>query len=289
VPDENSSGQLTAEELKAISERLAAGEYLDEQLLPRLFRRPREAELTYAAKASRGEILAETMGVPLQAVKRFGAPEENGWTNKLIFGDNLQVLKTLLEMKRRGELENSDGKHGIKLCYIDPPFATRRDFAGDQGQPAYSDKVEGAEFIEFLRKRLIFIHELLTDDGTLYVHLDPKKGHYVKVVLDEVFSGHFRNEIIWWYYNKLQGNVNRLPANHDCIYVYGKTTTPVFNTLSEEREELSRLIQRVWNPKTKKLVNAKGLTARFSTTTRTISASMTSGGFRCCSRRTGPR
>jgi len=161
-------------------------------------------------------------------------------------------------MKRRGELENPDGKHGIKVCYIDPPFATRRDFSGDQGQPAYRDKVEGAEFIEFLRKRLIFIHELLTDDGTLYVHLDPKKGHYMKVVLDEVFSGHFRNEIIWWYYNKLQGNVNRLPANHDCIYVYGKTAAPVFNTLIEEREELSKLIKRVWNPKTKKLVNAKG-------------------------------
>jgi len=92
VPEqENKDGPLTAEEVTALTERLQAGEYLDEYLLPRLFRRPREAELTYASKEPRGEILAQTMAVPLQTVKHFGAADENGWTNKLVFGDNLQV------------------------------------------------------------------------------------------------------------------------------------------------------------------------------------------------------
>jgi site-specific DNA-methyltransferase (adenine-specific)/adenine-specific DNA-methyltransferase len=249
---------LNDQEISQVAERLRAGEFLDQHLLPRLFSRPREAELNYASKMSRGDILSQTLAVPLQTTKRFGSTAEAGWSNKLVCGENLQVLKTLLEMKRRGELENPDGSHGFRLCYIDPPFATRRDFVGSQGQPAYRDKVEGAEFIEFLRKRLIFIHELLAPDGTLYVHLDPKKGHYVKVILDEVFSGNFRNEIIWWYYNKFQGNVNRLPANHDCIYVYSKTGTPLFNELVEEREESSRLLKRAWSSEKQRLVNVRG-------------------------------
>lgn len=252
------SSRLSEEEIASLVERLQAGEFLDDHLLPRLFARPREAELTYEAKVNRGDILSQTLAVPLQTTKHFGSAALGEWTNKLICGENLQVLKTLLEMKRRGELENPDGSHGFRLCYIDPPFATRRDFVASQGQPAYSDKVEGAEFIEFLRKRLIFIHELLTPDGTLYVHLDPKKGHYVKVILDEIFSGHFRNEIIWWYYNKFQGNVNRLPSNHDCIYVYSKTSNPAFNELVEEREESSRLLKRGWSAEKKRLVNLRG-------------------------------
>jgi DNA modification methylase len=253
----NGRPRLSDAEIDAIAERLRGGQYLDDNLHERLFRQPKEAELLYAGKASKGQVLAYTMAVPLQTLKTFGEDDE-AWTNKLVFGDNLQVLKTLLEMKERGELRNADGSPGIRLCYIDPPFATLREFGGTQGQQAYRDKIEGAQFIEFLRKRLIFIRELLSDDGTLFVHLDPKKGHYIKIILDEIFSGHFRNELIWWYWNKLQGNINRFPSNHDCIYVYSRTTQPYFKELMEEREEISRLIKRVWDPKKKKLVNAKG-------------------------------
>ena len=100
------------------------------------------------------------MAVPFQTLKRFGSSNDGDWTNLVIQGDNLQVLKTLLEMKGRGELKNADGSDGFRLCYVDPPFATRREFRTSKGQLAYSDKVEGAEFVEFLRKRLVFIHEL---------------------------------------------------------------------------------------------------------------------------------
>jgi site-specific DNA-methyltransferase (adenine-specific)/adenine-specific DNA-methyltransferase len=251
--------QLAPEEIAAIAARLEAGEYLDDYYRSRLFPESKEVVLTYAGKTPRGVVLAETMAVPFQTLKRFGDADGSGWTNKLVFGDNLQALKTLLEMKARGELRNPDGTDGFRVCYIDPPFASRRDFRAAKGQQAYRDKVAGAEFVEFLRKRLIFIHELLTEDGTLYVHLDPKKGHYMKVVLDELFgASNFRNEVIWHYYNKMQGNIDRFPSNHDCIYVYGKAPGTLFETVYEEREETATLIKRIWDGDKKKLVNAKG-------------------------------
>jgi hypothetical protein len=156
VPDDNGQATLSDAEIEAIATRLKAGQFLDDHLRGRLFREAKEAELNYAGKKSRGSILAETMAVPLQSLKRFGEPN-GAWVNKLVFGDNHQVLKTLLEMKERGELRNADGTDGVRLCYIDPPFATKREFRTTKGQVAYRDKVEGAEFTEFLRRRLVFI------------------------------------------------------------------------------------------------------------------------------------
>src|SRR5262249_29182175 len=154
----------------------------------------------------------------------------------LIFGDNLQVMKTLVEMKQAGELVNADGTPGIRLVYIDPPFATKKEFKGTQDQKAYLDKIAGARFLEFLRKRLIFIRELLADDGVVFVHTDWKKGHYIKVLMDEIFGeGRFRNEIVWWYYNKMQGNVNRFPSNHETIFFYSAGPTFHFEPPAEER------------------------------------------------------
>jgi len=168
------------------------------------------------------------MAVPLQPLKRFGkAPQD--WRNRLVFGDNLQVLKTLLEMKNRGELLNADGSSGIRLCYIDPPFATRQEFQGRRGARAYRDKIAGAEFVEFLRKRLIFIYELLADDGTLYLHLDTRKVHYLKVVLDEIFGEHnFQSEIVWKR-TSAHNSARRWGPVHDVILVYSKTDLYVWN------------------------------------------------------------
>ena len=161
-------------------------------------------------------------------------------------------------MKKEGKLKNSDGSDGIKLVYIDPPFATKQDFRGNQGQQAYQDKVAGAEFIEFLRKRLIFLRELLTEDGSIYVHLDSKKSHYMKIILDEIFGvENFRNEIIWYYYNKMQGNINRFASNHDVIFWYTKSDTFSFTKQSEERDEPVKQLKRVWDKNEQKLVNAK--------------------------------
>jgi hypothetical protein len=155
----------------------------------------REYELVYHGKEREEDILANTLAVPLQSVpiRAFGRTHD-GWHNKLIFGDNLQALRSLVEQKKAGTLRNSDGSAGVRLIYIDPPFATRQEFSGNRDEKAYRDKITGAKFVEFLRKRLILLRELLADNGVLFLHLDTKKSHYMKVILDEVFGeSNFRN------------------------------------------------------------------------------------------------
>ena len=175
----------------------------------------REYELVYASKEREEDIIANTWGVPLQAVKTFNLARNTlrlEWTNRLIFGDNLQVMKRLLSD------EQVKGK--VKLVYIDPPFATKQDFQGSLEQKAYQDKIAGAEFVEFIRKRLIMIRELLASDGSLYLHLDQKKCHYLKVVADEVFGeANFRNEIIWRNTERSQqgGNVWADSSDHSVL------------------------------------------------------------------------
>lgn len=241
-----------------IIELLQKDQPLPEEYLEDLFpATKKEYEIKYANKEREETILNDTLSVPFQAVREFGKTT-NEWGNMLIFGDNLPALKHLLKMKKEGKLKNSDGSDGIKLVYIDPPFATKQDFRGNQGQQAYQDKVAGAEFIEFLRKRLIFLRELLTEDGSIYVHLDSKKSHYMKIILDEIFGvENFRNEIIWYYYNKMQGNINRFASNHDVIFWYTKSDTFSFTKQSEERDEPVKQLKRVWDKNEQKLVNAK--------------------------------
>ncbi len=155
----------------------------------------KEYELTYAGKAREEDIIADTLAAPLQEVRTFNSDNkfDDGWTNKLIFGDNLMVLKNLYEdPKIKGK---------VKLIYIDPPFATKQDFMNKE-EKAYQDKIVGSKFLEFLRKRIVFLKELFADDGSFYIHLDWKKAHYVKVLLDEpgLFGEtFFKNEIIWEY------------------------------------------------------------------------------------------
>jgi DNA modification methylase len=184
----------------------------------------REAELVYDGKKREEEILADTMSVPLQPVSTFG---RNGtaWHNKLIFGDNLQAMKTLLQMKEAGELRNADGTLGVRLIYIDPPFATKREFSGSKNQGAYQDKIIGAAFLEFLRERLILLRELLATNGSIYVHLDWKKGHYAKVILDEILGEeNFIEEIIWNYGSPSGGRSlgSKFVKSHDYILHYAK-------------------------------------------------------------------
>jgi len=188
----------------------------------------REYELVYNGKETEEQILADTMAVPFQEVSTFGTNKVD-WHNKLIFGDNLQAIRMLLQMKEDGKLINADGTPGVRLIYIDPPFATKKEFRGSQDQKAYQDKIAGAEFLEFLRKRLVLLKELLSNNGSIYVHLDWKKGHYVKVLMDEIFKdNNFRNEIIW-HYRRWSANPKFFQRMHDSILWYSKTGDYTFN------------------------------------------------------------
>jgi len=186
---------MNDEQRQEIIRRLQQGEELSPEWSRILFPpEKREYELVYHGKEREEDIIANTLAVPLQKVRTF-CKNGDGWHNKLIFGDNLQVMKSLLEMKRAGQLCNADGTPGVRFVYIDPPFATKRDFAGTQDQKAYQDKIAGAQFIEFIRKRLVLLREILCDDGFIVVHIDYRFGHYVKVVLDELLPRGFKNDI----------------------------------------------------------------------------------------------
>jgi len=188
----------------------------------------REYELVYHGKEREEDILANTLAVPLQPVRTFG---KNGgdWHNMLIFGDNLQVMKSLLELKRAGKLCNADGMPGVRFVYIDPPFATKQEFRGSQDQKAYQDKVSGAQFIEFIRKRLILLRELLADDGFMVVHIDYRFGHYMKVILDELLPRGFRNDIKVPRGTKNVQNqfeeITALTVGDDSLLLYAKSSS----------------------------------------------------------------
>lgn len=196
----------------------------------------REYELVYHGKAREEDIIADTLAVPLQKVRTFGQ-HGNGWENSLIFGDNLQVMKSLLERKKAGELRNSDGSDGPRLIYIDPPFSTKRDFRGSQEQKAYGDKIAGAQFVEFLRKRLVFLRALLAEDGAIYVHLDYRKLHYAKALIDEIFGEHrFINEVIWQR-TASHNDPGRFGNVHDTLLFYKKGSTYVWNAPKTEQSQ----------------------------------------------------
>ncbi|MDZ7337364.1 MAG: site-specific DNA-methyltransferase [candidate division KSB1 bacterium] len=223
--------QLSDHHRRHIIELLEQGQDLPPDYKHLLFPPERqEYELVYAGKEREEDILAETMAVPLQPVKAFGEAGEGEWRNMLIFGDNLQAMKTLLQWKAEGRLVNPDGSRGVKLVYIDPPFATKQEFRGNQDERAYQDRVAGAQFLEFLRRRLILLRELLTPDGVIYIHLDWRKGHYVKVLADEIFGEHrFRNEIVWQR-TSARSDSRTYNHIHDTIFFYSRGDELYFDT-----------------------------------------------------------
>ncbi len=199
--------------------------------------------------------LKETYG---QAVN---APDGKPWMNRIYWGDNREVMSHLLREFR--------GK--VDLVYIDPPFDSKADYkktiilkgktvANDHSafeEKQYSDIWTNDEYLQFMYERLILLRELLSERGSIYVHCDWHKAHYLRAMLDEVFGvSKFMNEIIWHYYNKMQGNINRFASNHDSILWYSKSNS-IFNKIVESREETVRQIKRIWNKDTKSLVNAK--------------------------------
>ena len=215
--------KLSEQEMERIVSLLKEGKPLPGDYKTILFDTKKEYELIYADKEREEDILADTMAVPLQRVKTFrNGKDGNGWTNMLIFGDNLQVLKTLLQMKQEGKLKNADGTPGVRLVYIDPPFGTGDEYDA-KGAPAYSARVQGAKYVEFIRKRAILIHELMAEDSVIYVRIDYHFIHALKLLLDEIFDPcHFINELIINRRKKSAQETLKYNVATDSILVYIK-------------------------------------------------------------------
>ncbi len=153
--------------------------------------------------------------------------------NLLIKGDNILGLNYLIEDKKlQGQID---------LVYIDPPFATGGTFTisnersatisnSRDGDIAYSDKIKDKDFIEYLKFRLVLIKDLLSDKGSIYTHTDYKIGHYVKILLDDIFGiNNFRNDITRIKCNPK--NFNRIGYGNikDLILFYTKSSNPIWN------------------------------------------------------------
>lgn len=248
--------KLTEEEKNRIIELVQAGKTLPAFYKSKLFdyddtefiEATKDYRLVYKGKSRKEDIIAQTPAAPFQKIRSFCSDNsfEEDWQNMLIFGDNLLALKTLYE-DQRGENKYKT-KNKIKLIYIDPPFSTKQDFMKDR-EKAYRDKIIGAQFIEFLRKRLILMREILADDGSIYVHLDWKKGHYIKVIMDEIFGEHnFIREITFKCTpgHHLADYLDNMTAN---IFWYKKNDRIIFKPpyqglTNKELEEKFPLIEK---------------------------------------------
>ena len=230
---------ISSELQNLIQNYFQEGKDLPEELKDVLFpATQKEYLLSYAGKMRKEDVLANLDGVspcPLQIDKIFNGEThkafEDGWKNLLVFGDNLQLLKTIYENKDPLIKDKVKGK--VKLIYIDPPFATEDEFNNATGAKAYSDKKKGSEFIEFLRRRLLIAKEILASDGSIFVHLDTKMSHYIKIIMDEIFGkNNFQNEIIWTF----TGGTDRAKGfqrKHNTILFYSKTQQFKFNPIYE--------------------------------------------------------
>ena len=199
----------------------------------------KEYEISYSGKMRKEDILKNEDGVqsvPLQKIKTFKGQEKfKDWENMLVFGDNMQFLKCIY-VNEDPEIKNRI-KGKVKLIYIDPPFATDDEFKNKTGAKAYIDKVKGAQFIEFLRRRLILAREILADDGSIFVHLDYRMSHYIKIIMDEIFGkNNLRNEIIWTYTGPGSPKMKQFNRKHDTILWYSKGESWIFNA-DEIREQ----------------------------------------------------
>lgn len=201
----------------------------------------KEYELVYAGKMRKEDVLSDTdeiSNIPLQVERTFNGAEhperKDEWKNLLIFGDNLQVLKTIYYNTDTIIKDKVKGK--IKLVYIDPPFGTGDEYDGNKGQSGYSAKRKGADFVEFLRRRLILLREVMADDGIIFVRLDYHFGHYVKVIMDEAFGkNNFRNEIVINRFKRQLRDLNQFNHATDILYFYSKTENYYFNEVLIDR------------------------------------------------------
>lgn len=171
----------------------------------------------------------------------------------------------------------------IDLVYIDPPFASGADYAKKvyiRKNPKLADKIKKAEekmeidelvafeekmygdiwskedYLNWMYENLMAIKEVMSDTASIYLHLDWHIGHYVKILMDEVFGEeNFKNEIVWFYSNKMTRNSKNFQKSYDSIYFYTKNDESLFNEIKIQRDKPIKQSERIW-------INKKNMRAR---------------------------
>ena len=255
--------RLTPQEQQEIIRFIEADKPLPEKYRFLLFDDKREVELVWNGKTN--EVC--NVVLPFQTIEQVDEPRAEkfvsqwdeykgslfgidsrgrqlkGWTNKLIWGDNKLILSSLKSGPMREAIE---AQGGLKLIYIDPPFDVGADFSMDieVGEETFTKKPNileeiayrdtwgrGADsFLAMIYERLTLMRDLLTEDGSIYVHCDWHIGHSMKLVIDEIFGvNSFKNHISWKR-STPRGNANRrYPELTDFILFYTKTENSIWN------------------------------------------------------------
>ncbi len=193
--------------------------------------------------------------------ERMASAEKQSWTNRLIYGDNLLAMQALLA----GDQQTPSLRGAVDLIYIDPPFDSKADYRTEIKLPgaeieqkptvieqfAYADTwsaelggqtVRGTlAYLRYMYPRLVLMRELLSDRGSIYVHIDWHIGHYMKIILDDIFGkGNFRNNIIWQRDPTGKGakrTSQKFPNEYDSIFYYTKSDTYFFEQPYRELSE----------------------------------------------------
>ena len=257
--------KLTPQEKEEILRHINAGRPLPDKYRFRLFEEARQAELTWNGKT---DAVCDVV-LPFQTIEQVDEPRSEtqvkqqldlfdpqtgrqltGWSTKLIWGDNKLILSSLLRGRLREEIKKQGG---LKLIYIDPPFDVGADFSmkveiggedlikepGVLEEIAYRDTWgKGVDsFIAMIYERLRLMHDLLADDGSIYVHCDYRMDSLIRLAMDEVFGvNNFRNSII--VQRRITKNLQRqfntvqsLNCANDTIFWYSKNSATRFAPL----------------------------------------------------------
>jgi len=200
-----------------------------------------------------------TQYFPAQLRERYGE-EQDGWINKIFWGDNLQVMSHLLKEFR--------GK--VDLIYIDPPFDSKADYKKKitlRGQTVTSDSTSfeekqygdiwtNDEYLQFMYERLIILRELLKENGSIYLHCDWHKNHFIRAIMDEVFGAeNFRNEICIHYTAVgLKAKSRKFHQNTESIFFYvkNKGSNYTWNEVFDKLDTPRIASKHQWNAETGK-------------------------------------
>jgi DNA modification methylase len=248
---------LSENEKRDIVRYIEEGKELPEKYRFLLFEGKKQVELLWNGKSDE----VTNVVLPFQTIEHVDEPrsevpkelqlslfdesgrQQKGWTNKLIWGDNKHILSSLKHGPMREEIEKQGG---IKLIYIDPPFDVGADFTmdvqiGDQSlekkpnvleQLAYRDTwgLGQDSFLSMIYERLILMRDLLSDDGSIYIHCDWRVNSSLRLIMDEIFPN-FQREIIWSIQTSsgFKSIVNNWVRGHDTIFYYSKSDNPTFN------------------------------------------------------------
>ena len=254
--------KLPDNEIRDITKMLEAGKPLDDKYRYLLFKESRQVELLWNGKTTK----TSNIVLPFQSIEHIDEPRSEetiefqrslfdtsgqrvqGWSNKLIWGDNKFVLSSLQSGALREEIEANGG---IKLIYIDPPFDVGADFnttieIGDSSfekAPTVLEEIafrdtwgKGQDsFLAMIYDRLKLMHSLLADDGSIFVHCDWRLNSSLRMILDEIFGvKNFRNEIIWRY-RRWPSPSKNFQKMHDNILRYSKSDNWTWNQLYEAK------------------------------------------------------